>query len=80
MKAWKAAFIMKVIVRFTKREELKALPILLRHSPGMMLRDNVYIIETEAAHALRDAGVKFKVLTSEVDPPSSEGAEAGERI
>ena len=34
---------MKVVIRLTEREELKALPIRLRHSPGMMLRDSGYI-------------------------------------
>ncbi|HKI37085.1 MAG TPA: hypothetical protein VKA46_34850 [Gemmataceae bacterium] len=71
---------MKVVIRLTEREELKALPILLRHSVGMMLRDGSYVITAEAARALRDAGVRFAVLSSEADPPAREGAEAGERI
>jgi hypothetical protein len=71
---------MKVVVRFSAREELKALPILLRHSPGTMLRDQTFVITAEAARALRDAGVKFEVIGSEVNPPSPEGAESGERI
>lgn len=28
---------MRVAIQFSKKEELKALPILLRHSPGMAL-------------------------------------------
>jgi hypothetical protein len=71
---------MKVVVRFSKREELKALPILLRHSPGMMLRDGSYVIEAEAARALQAAAVKFEVVSSEADPPSMEGAKASEGI
>jgi hypothetical protein len=70
----------KVVVRFTKREELKALPLLLRHSPGMMLRDGIFVISAEAARSLRDAGVQFEVVSSEADPPSPEGAETGERV
>jgi hypothetical protein len=53
---------MKVIIRFSEREELKALPILLRHSPGMILPGRTYVICAEAARALRDAGVRLKVL------------------
>lgn len=71
---------MKVVVRFTEREELKALPILLRHSPGTMLRDHTYVIGVEAARALQDAGVKFAVISSEANPPSLEGAVSGERV
>jgi hypothetical protein len=52
---------MKVTIRMTESDELKALPILVRHWPGAMLRDGIYIVEHEAAEALRAAGVKFGV-------------------
>jgi hypothetical protein len=65
---------MNVVVRLTEREELKALPILLRHSVGRMLRDGSYVISAEAVRALRDAGVKF--VSSETNPPFREGAGA----
>jgi hypothetical protein len=71
---------MKVTIRLSAREELKALPILLRHSPGTLLPDRTYVISPEAVRALREAGVRFTELASETDPPSLEGAEAGERI
>lgn len=71
---------MKVTIRLSRREELKALPILLRHSSGMDLPDRAYVISAEAARALRDAGVQFTELASEVNPPNVEGAEWGERI
>lgn len=71
---------MNVVVRFTDREELKALAILLRHSPGTMLPGNVYVLSPEAVAALRAAGVRFTVLTSESAPPGPEGAVTGERI
>ncbi|MBX9580707.1 MAG: hypothetical protein K2X87_10400 [Gemmataceae bacterium] len=71
---------MKVAVRFTDREELKALPILFRHSPGIMLPGNVYVLSPEALAALRAAGVRFAMLTSESAPPGPEGAATGERI
>jgi hypothetical protein len=71
---------MRIAVRFTKAEELKAVPILMRHSPGMMLPGDVYVISSEAAEALREAGVRFTEVTSETAPPSREGAASGERI
>jgi hypothetical protein len=71
---------MKVAIRMTSREELKALPILLEHSPGMMLRDRTYIISEEAANALRAAGVRFTFLSRETHIPALDGAVPGERI
>jgi hypothetical protein len=53
---------MKVAIQFSKREEAKALPILLRHSPGMILRNRIYVISDGAVRALRRAGVKFAGL------------------
>lgn len=71
---------MKIIVRFSAKEELKALPILLRHSPGMVLPDRTYVISAEAARTLRDAGIRFKELASDREPPRGEEAASGERI
>ncbi len=50
---------MKVVIRMTNREEARALPILLRHSPGAVLPERTYVISEEAAQALREAGVTF---------------------
>ncbi len=71
---------MNVAVRFTSKEELKAVPILMRHSPGMMLPGNIYVISVEAAAALRQAGVRFTEVTSETTSPGLEGVASGERI
>ena len=71
---------MKIAVRFTGKEELKAIPILMRHSPGMMLPGDLYVISAEAAEALRHAGVRFTEVTSEAAPPGLQGVAAGERI
>jgi hypothetical protein len=70
----------KVVIRLTARQELKALPILLRHSPGMVLSDSTYVISAEAAQALRDAGVRFSEVSSEAAAPSGQGAVSGERV
>jgi hypothetical protein len=53
---------MKVVIQMSAREVLKALPILLRHSPGMVLPERNYILSEQALDALRQAGVRFKVL------------------
>ena len=70
---------MKIAVQFTAKEELKALPILLRHSPGMILPGAIYILSTGAVDALRKAGVRFTQLTSEI-VPRIEDAVTGVRI
>ena len=71
---------MKVAIRMTERYEKKALPILLRHSPGMVLADRTYVLEAAAVVALHAAGVKFTELAREGALPQKKGAFAGERI
>jgi len=71
---------MKVVIRLTNQEELKALPILLRHSPGMVLANRTYILNEEAVRALRQAGVKFTELSSDTLSRARKGAVVGERI
>jgi hypothetical protein len=50
---------MKVVIRLSKRAELKALPIIFRHSPGMVLPGRTYVLEAEAVRVLREAGIAF---------------------
>ena len=50
---------MKVVIRLTRAEELRALPILYRHSPGMVLPNRTYVLSEEAVHALRGASVRY---------------------
>jgi hypothetical protein len=71
---------MNVVIRLSGREELKALPILLRHSPGTVLPERTYVIRIEAARALREAGVRFTELGSEADPPRLEGVRCGRKL
>jgi hypothetical protein len=71
---------MKVAVQLSKRAELKALPILLRHSPGMMLEGGTYVIDVDAARALKAAGIKFKALALDANPPELKGGNGGERV
>jgi hypothetical protein len=68
---------MKVVIQLSVREEERALPILLRHSPGTILPDRVYVIGEEAARALREADIHFSlegpenVNTARQSPPPS---------
>jgi hypothetical protein len=71
---------MRVVIQMTPSEEVKALPILLRHSPGTVLPDRIYVVSEEAARALRTSGVQFTELSREsVASPINEVG-AGERI
>ena len=70
---------MKVIVQLTKEEEAKALPILLRHSPGMVLPRRTYVLSEDALRALREADVRFSELSREATAPTL-GEVVGERI
>jgi hypothetical protein len=54
---------MFIIIRLTSRNELRALPILLRRSPGAVLPDRTYVLRPEAVEALREAGVRFTELS-----------------
>jgi hypothetical protein len=69
----------KVIIHLSKEEEAKALPILLRHSSGMVLSDRTYVLSDTALQALRIAGVRFSELSREAAAPSLEEV-AGERV
>ena len=70
---------MKVVIQLSVDAESKALPVLLRRSPGMVLVDRTYVLEDEDVHALRMAGVLFTELTREAAVPVLEGV-AGERV
>ena len=70
---------MRVAIQLIQSEEARALPILLRHGPGMVLPNRTYVLYEGAITALRDAGIRFTELSRE---PSSqlEGVGSGERI
>lgn len=71
---------MEVVIQFSKPEEAKALPILLRHSSGVVLPNRTYVLNREAVQAVHDAGVVFRELNRAGDFAASEGAALGERI
>ena len=70
---------MKVIIQLTRDEEAKALPVLLRHTPGMVLPQRTYVLSEDALRALRVAGVRFAELSREAAAPNLEEV-AGERV
>lgn len=53
---------MKIIIQLSRDEEAKALPILLRHSPGMILPERTYVLGEDAVGLLRNAGIRFTQL------------------
>jgi hypothetical protein len=71
---------MKTIIQLSEVEEAKALPLLLRHSPGTVLPNRIYVVSEEAAKTLREAGVQFTELSRESNAPRLEGVGSGERI
>ena len=71
---------MKVVIRLSEAEEVKALPVLLRHTPGVVLSDRTYVLSSEAVKALRQKGVRFEELGTEAEAPSLAGAVTGERV
>ncbi|HXV63281.1 MAG TPA: hypothetical protein VEK15_21460 [Vicinamibacteria bacterium] len=70
---------MDLVIRLSKPEELKAIPILLRHSPGTVLPNGTYIISGGAAKALRAAGIEFQEISRLTHVPPRGGA-SGERV
>jgi hypothetical protein len=72
-------YFMKTIIQLSAEEEAKALPILLRHSTGMILPDRTYVLGEEVVGRLREAGIRFTQLSRETLAPSLEEV-AGERV
>jgi hypothetical protein len=71
---------MKAVIQFTKPEEARALPILLRHSAGAVLPNRTYVLDEEAVAELHKSGIRFGALSYESSAPRLEGAESGERV
>ena len=53
---------MMVIIHLSAREERKALPILLRHSPGVILPNRTYVVSKDAARRLRQGRIRFSLV------------------
>jgi len=59
---------MKCIIRFSAREELKALPSCYGIHWGLGLPDRTYVVSREAVQALRAAGIIFTELVANKTP------------
>ncbi len=71
---------MKVVIRLTAKQEAKALPIILRQAPGMILANRTYVLSPEVVQRLRRDGIKFTEISRESEAPTMGGAVSGERI
>ena len=60
---------MKIIFQLSREEEAKALAILLRRSPGMILPERTYVLDDDAVGLLRNAGIRFTQLSREAFAP-----------
>jgi hypothetical protein len=69
----------KTIIQMSEAEEAKALPLLLRQSPGTVLPHRIYVVSEEVVKQLREAGVQFTELSRESNALSLEGVGSGER-
>ena len=68
-----------IIIQLSKEEEAKALPILLRHSPGMILPERTYVLSEEVVGQLQKAGIRFTQESREAPAALLEEV-AGERV
>jgi len=71
---------MKAVIQFTKPEEARALPLLLRHSAGTVLPNRTYVLDEEVLGELRKSGIRFVTLSQESCAPGLEGVGSGERV
>lgn len=71
---------MKVVIRVSDEDRARAWGLLVRHSPGTALPNNLFIISEAAARALRRAGITFAEISREGLSAGPPGVPAGERI
>ncbi len=71
---------MSAILQFSSDDEAKALPILLRHSPGTVLANRTYVVEDAVVNELRNAGVAFQEVAPTLNLSFAEDNPIGERI
>jgi hypothetical protein len=69
--------IMRIVIRVSARDSVKAWALLVRHSPGVALPDRVFVVSEEAARDLRKAGIRCSELSRAA---KVSGAIADERI
>jgi hypothetical protein len=70
---------MKQVIEFDTSNEARALPILLRHSPGVALHGRTYVVEESAARELSASGIHFTEIGSKESAPALSEL-SGERV
>ncbi len=58
---------MNVLIRFTLKQEAKAITLLLRHSPGMILPGRIYVVKDTLVELLRANRVRFTEISREAE-------------
>jgi hypothetical protein len=71
---------MKVVIQVAPRDDAKAWSLLQRHSPGVALPNQTFVVSPAAAEELRKQRIDFVVLSDDSAPLLGQGAAAGERI
>jgi hypothetical protein len=64
---------MKIVIQMAEAEEAKALPILLRHSPGIVLPHRISVVSEEAVKQLHQSGIQLTQPSRESNAPHFEG-------
>jgi len=55
-----------VVIRVSAVDEAKACMLLIRHSPGVALPNQTYIVSKDAADCLREAGIRFSLVATDL--------------
>ena len=71
---------MKVVIQVAPRDDAKAWALLQRHSPGVALPNQTFVISPAAVLELRRQKIDFVVLSDDSAPFLGRGVAAGERI
>jgi len=51
---------MIIAIQMSEEEELRALPIILRHLPGKIVADRIYLLDPSTIELLRNANIMFR--------------------
>jgi len=70
----------RIVIQIAEADDAKAWALLQRHSPGVALPKRTFVVSQEAAEALRQAAIRFVVLSSDAHTSMPEGVTTGERI
>ena len=71
---------MKLVIQVAEADDARAWALLQRHSPGVALPKRTFVVSEEAVDGLRQAGIRFRVLSDDAQTLTEQGIAAGERI